>query len=49
MQLVIEKLLNMKENSLRNNYYNTDGNKVNLKSNHLYESDTISLTHVTDL
>ena len=27
----------MKENSLRNNYYDTDGNKANLKSNGLYD------------
>ena len=30
-QIVIEKLLDMKENSLRNNYYNTDGNKYKIK------------------
>ena len=31
--MVTEKLLDMKQNSLRNNYYNTDCNKANLKSN----------------
>ena len=33
----IEKLLDMKENSLTNNYYNTDENKANLKSNRSYD------------
>ena len=37
-QSVIEKqLLDIKENRLKNNYFNTDGNNTNLKSNRLYD------------